>query len=41
MTTRSAPDNTGICQRARPEILEMSGYVSARPCSCPKRKQSF
>ena len=41
MTSSVAPNNTGICQRARPEILAMAGYTSARSLQLPLAQTIF
>ena len=41
MASSSSSDMTAICQRARPEILAMAGYVSARSLQLPGSETVF
>ena len=41
MASSSSSDITAICQRARPEILAMAGYVSARSLQLPGSETVF
>ena len=41
MVSSSSSDMTAICQRARPEILAMAGYVSARSLQLPGSETVF
>ena len=41
MASSSSSDMTSICQRARPEILAMAGYVSARSLQLPGSEAIF
>lgn len=41
MTSNSLSEMTAICQRARPEILAMAGYVSARSLQLPGSQTIF
>ena len=41
MTAPSATYSTGICQRARPEILAMDSYRSARSLQLPETHTVF
>ena len=40
-SSSSSFDMTAICQRARPEILAMAGYVSARSLQLPGSETVF
>ena len=41
MASSSSSDMTAICQRARPEILAMAGYVSERSLQLPGSETVF
>ena len=41
MSFSSVSNNRGICQRARPEVLAMAGYASARSLKEPKAQTIF
>ena len=41
MASSSSSDISAICQRARPEILAMAGYVSARSLQLPGSETVF
>ena len=41
MASASSSDMTALCQRARPEILAMAGYVSARSLELPGSETVF